>query len=169
VQSLVTVVLTYYNQRKSLEKNLPLWLDQWAKVVVSDDGSKDNARDICEKHGVAYHWQEDEDNRQSEAFQRGLEMVDTMFVVFTDADAIPCTGYIGKMLQAWEPKRMCIGPREFKKDGVWVRDWRQEFIDPGFDPTCWKFGIGCNMFGATKAFIDNGGWDINYRGYGLLD
>ncbi|KKL55980.1 hypothetical protein LCGC14_2249990 [marine sediment metagenome] len=171
----VTIVVTYYNQKKNLERTLPLWIEQGVQVIVCDDGSKksQSPKAICDKYGATYFWQANEDNRQSEAFQRGLELTKTSFVMFTDADAIPCKGWADAMLGAWEPKRLLTGPREYKdKKGEWIRDWRQKYLDV-FEHVDliqkWKLMIGCNIFGLTKTFIDNGGWDINYRGYGLLD
>ena len=162
----VTVIVSAYNQNESLDKHLPLWTAQADRVIVSDDGGKQSAKDVATKHGCDYVWQPDEGFRQSAAFQNGLEHATSDYVQFTDAESMPAPNMIASNLDSWVPRALCLGPRRFLEHGRWVwdeRKWEQ------FDGEKYTYCCGANMFMERDSLNEIGGWCREFVGYGLLD
>ena len=88
----LTLVIPAYNEESRLPKTLTdaaVFLDQWGidyRVVVVDDGSKDNTAKLAEQYGPRFSTIRQPNGGKGSAVQNGLMAATGRVVAFTDAD-----------------------------------------------------------------------------------
>jgi glycosyltransferase involved in cell wall biosynthesis len=89
VPGLVSVIIPTYNRASTCRRSVKSVLEQTytnCEVLVIDDGSQDNTREIisCLDQRVKYYWQKN--SGVSSARNKGLEMAQGEFIAFLDSD-----------------------------------------------------------------------------------
>lgn len=88
----LTLVIPAYNEESRLPKTLTdaaAYLDQWGidyRVIVVDDGSKDNTASLTEHYGPRFSTIRQPNGGKGSAVQNGLLSATGRVVAFTDAD-----------------------------------------------------------------------------------
>lgn len=88
----LTLVIPAYNEESRLPKTLTdaaVFLDQWGidyRVIVVDDGSKDNTAKLAEQYGPRFSTIRQPNGGKGSAVQNGLMAATGRVVAFTDAD-----------------------------------------------------------------------------------
>lgn len=118
----LTIVIPAYNEEQSLKEYMPQLLKEcinnnW-KLIVVDDGSKDNTISVLKKHctlGVLSIIQHKLNRGYGGALKSGIMAVDTEFVVTIDADGQHRIEDVHKMYFLIKEKDadMIVGKREF--------------------------------------------------------
>lgn len=100
----VTVVVVNYNYERFLSEAIESALaavDMHGRVLVIDDGSTDRSRAIIEHFGSRVTSVFKENQGQSSAYNLGLSLVDTEYVLFLDADDVLYPNAIDEALRAF--------------------------------------------------------------------
>ena len=85
------------------------------EVVISDSKSKDNTKEICEKHGAT--WIEDPSRNRADACNFALEQMDHDLVLFTDDDTVPPLDWVAKLVRWFDnPEVGAVGGPNFAPD-----------------------------------------------------
>lgn len=139
----VTVVVVSYNQGPFLRQAVESVLHQTMHVertIIINNGSTDNTDEIAEEYLSLYypyiHYYPYQHNRgQLFAFNRGLELTNTKYVCFLDADDELDHTYIAKMHQALSDNTsaaiaysntLLFGPREHSAWLTFPNEWRKK-------------------------------------------
>ncbi len=116
----VSVIATTYNRPAALRRVLEGLLAQEhlpAEVIVADDGSGDETRDLVADIArkaplpVVHVWQEDRGFRAAAARNRAIAASSGDYLVFIDGDSIPCPRFIERHLALAEPDCFVVGNR----------------------------------------------------------
>jgi glycosyltransferase involved in cell wall biosynthesis len=86
---LVSIIIPTYNYGRFLAKALESCFEQTYKaleIIVIDDGSTDNTREILEGYGTRVSYVRQENSGVSVARNKGLEIATGEFITFLDAD-----------------------------------------------------------------------------------
>ena len=110
----VTLLIAAYNERdvliEKMENNARIdYPEDRLKIVWMTDGSDDGSPDILRKypHHKVYH----QDNREGKtsAINRGMELIDTPFVVFTDANTMINRESVKRLIERFaDPGTGCV-------------------------------------------------------------
>jgi glycosyltransferase involved in cell wall biosynthesis len=120
MDELLTIVIPAYNERSSLEANLPAWLrvcdDKGWRLIVVDDGSTDGTEVVLRAHAVHPRLQalRHRANRgYGNALKAGLFHAATPFVVTMDADGQHRVEDVARLLEAMQSRDadLVIGAR----------------------------------------------------------
>ncbi len=100
----VSIVIPAYNAEKTIGKTLETCLDQDYKgefeIIVVDDGSTDNTRDIIKGYPVRYIFQGN--SGPAAARNRGWKAGSGKIVCFTDSDCIPKKNWLSTLLKHYK-------------------------------------------------------------------
>ncbi len=116
----VSVIATTYNRPAALRRVLEGLLQQRhlpAEVIVADDGSGDETRDIVAditRHApfpIVHVWQEDRGFRAAAARNRAIAASSGDYLVFIDGDSIPCPQFVERHVSLAEVDCFIVGNR----------------------------------------------------------
>jgi len=113
------VVISTYNRPKALDLVLQGLSRQKVKaqqIVVGDDGSTDETRDVIESWRarglpVEHCWHEDRGYRKSVIMNQAIRMVKQPLCIFTDGDCVPLEGLVRDHVRYAEAGFILAGPR----------------------------------------------------------
>lgn len=91
---LVTIVIPCYNHAGYLERAIASVLNQTyenVELIVLDDGSTDNTREVLERYGDAFHWESHENMGQANTLNKGWQMAkgDVLSYLSADDELLP--------------------------------------------------------------------------------
>ena len=101
----ITIVICSYNYERFLREAIDSALAQEpdrTRVVVIDDGSTDGSRAIIESYGDRIVPVMKENGGQASAYNLGLELADTPYILYLDSDDVLYEGVVAKVLHAFE-------------------------------------------------------------------
>lgn len=168
----VAVVIPAYNAEPFIRRAVDSVLGQTVppeRLIVIDDGSRDNTRAILESYGDRLELLTQQNQGPSVARNRALKMIDSDFVAFVDADDAWEPNKIERQLEAFRANPdavLCytgirvIDPSGAEKinppitEDALYRTMR--FTSPGIPPSCMMF--------RTQAYRDIGGFNAALRG-----
>ena len=102
----VTIVICNYNYERFLAGAIDSALAQdylATKVLVVDDGSSDNSRNLIEQYGLLISSVFKENGGQVSAYNRAVEEIDSEVVILLDADDILYPDAVSSVMQKFEP------------------------------------------------------------------
>lgn len=113
------VVISTYNRTKALDlvlQGLSRQKVQARQIVVGDDGSTDETRDVIaswRSRGlpVEHCWHEDRGYRKSVIMNQAMRAVNQPLCIFTDGDCVPLEGFVRDHLRYAEVGYIMAGPR----------------------------------------------------------
>jgi GT2 family glycosyltransferase len=113
------VVISTYNRTKALDlvlQGLSRQKVQARQIVVGDDGSTDETRDVIaswRSRGlpVEHCWHEDRGYRKSVIMNQAMRAVNQPLCIFTDGDCVPLEGFVRDHLRYAEVGYILAGPR----------------------------------------------------------
>ncbi|MEO5971662.1 MAG: glycosyltransferase [Bdellovibrionia bacterium] len=112
-----SIIVTSYNQARTL-RFLFASLDRQTfrdfEVVVADDGSSDETRELCnEKHTfpIKFVTQEDQGYRKSKIVNLAIRQTGASYLIFVDADVILERHFVEDHLALKKPNRFVCGRR----------------------------------------------------------
>lgn len=131
MDSVLTIVIPAFNERSSLETNLPLWLEAcrqrgWRLIVV-DDGSQDGSEEVIRAYAgepILAAYRHRANRGYGSALKTGLYHADTPFVVTMDADGQHQIEDVDRLLDAMTTRDadLAIGARVINRtSGVYRR------------------------------------------------
>jgi glycosyltransferase involved in cell wall biosynthesis len=103
---LVSIIITSYNYEKFLSEAIDSALNQTYKnmeVIVVDDGSTDNSRDIIASYGNRITAVFKENGGQASAFNAGFTISNGNIVIFLDSDDNLCLSAVEEVSRVWHP------------------------------------------------------------------
>lgn len=103
---LVSIIINNYNYARFLTEAIESALNQTYKnieVIVVDDGSTDNSREIIMQYGDRLVPILKENGGQASAFNAGFQISKGDIILFLDADDTLKPSAIDKVVQAWSP------------------------------------------------------------------
>ena len=114
----ISVVLATYERADDLDVVLAAFADQHgapAEVVVADDGSGDDVRQVVERWkgtiDVGHVWQPKEGFRKARALDRAALTAGGDYLVFLDADCVPRRGFLDAIRKGARPGRFLATKR----------------------------------------------------------
>jgi glycosyltransferase involved in cell wall biosynthesis len=104
-ETLVSVVIPAYNSATTIAKTIEACLAQdfpkdKYEIIIADDGSTDNTREIAEKYPVVLYLYQD-NKGPAAARNLGWRSSKGQIVFFTDSDCVPEKGWISKILEIY--------------------------------------------------------------------
>ena len=113
------VVVSTYNRPKALNlvlQGLFTQKIQARQIVVGDDGSTEETRDVVESWKsrglpVEHCWHEDRGYRKSIIMNQAMRMVNQPLSIFTDGDCVPLEGFVRDHVGYAEAGHILAGPR----------------------------------------------------------
>ena len=113
------VVVSTYNRPKALDlvlRGLFAQKIQARQIVVGDDGSTEETRDVVESWKsrglpVEHCWHEDRGYRKSIIMNQAMRMVNQPLSIFTDGDCVPLEGFVRDHVGYAESGHILAGPR----------------------------------------------------------
>lgn len=114
----LSVIMTTYNAPEWLEKVLwgySVQSHQDFEMIIGDDGSTDETRDIIDRvrnatdMQIKHVWQEDNGFRKCRILNKSILEVESDYVVFTDGDCIPRKDFLEVHARGAEPGRYLSG------------------------------------------------------------
>ena len=113
------VVVSTYNRPKALNlvlQGLFTQKIQARQIVVGDDGSTEETRDVVESWKsrglpVEHCWHEDRGYRKSIIMNQAMRMVNQPLSIFTDGDCVPLEGFVRDHVRYAEAGHILAGPR----------------------------------------------------------
>jgi len=112
------VIITTYNWPWALERALTALrrqTDPHFSVVVADDGSRDETRDMLDRmreqlpFPLLHAWQEDRGFRRGEALNNAVRHTGAECLIFTDQDSLPAANWIADHRRRYAPGRFVVG------------------------------------------------------------
>jgi glycosyltransferase involved in cell wall biosynthesis len=168
----VAVVIPAYNAEPFIRRAVDSVLGQTVppdRLIVIDDGSRDNTRAILESYGDRLELLTQQNQGPSVARNRALKMIDSEFVAFVDADDAWEPTKIERQLEAFAANPGAVlcytGIRVITPSGaervhspIAPDDLHRtlRFTSPGIPPSCMMF--------RTQAYRDIGGFNTALRG-----
>lgn len=154
------------------------------EVIVCDDGSSDGTKEWMgrEHPDVKYFWQEDEGFRLAKSKNNGIREASGEYFVSLEADVIPHKNLL-RVYNFWiRPNTVAYGVRhdietlpesiDFEKmdEMIVSRDFRTPALSQVHEVSNpWRLCSGCNVAFPTKMLQDVGGWNENFKHYGIDD
>lgn len=109
----ISIVIPSYNSSQTIAQCIEGCLEQQrtkdvVEIIIVDDGSTDNTKDVVEKYPVKYVYQE---NRgPAAARNRGWRAAEGDIVCFTDSDCIPDRAWLRQLLKSFmHPEVAAVG------------------------------------------------------------
>ena len=116
----LAVVVTTYNRPDALDRVLSAYLsqeDRDIELLVADDGSTDETRSVVARFAeraafpVRHVWHEDLGFRAGAIRNRAIAATDAAYIVFTDGDCVPLSGFVASHRALAEPGWFVAGNR----------------------------------------------------------
>ena len=101
----MTIIICSYNYERFIRDTIDSALRQEparTKVVVIDDGSTDSSRAIIESYGDRVTAVFKENEGQASAYNQGLALADTEYLIYLDSDDVLYDGAVKEVLDAFE-------------------------------------------------------------------
>lgn len=183
---LVTVNIATYNQLSNLKVILEALKQQKYtnfEISITDDGSSDGTKEWAKTlENVRYYWQEDMGFRLAKSKNMGINTANGEYFLSLEADVIPHPKLLAEMMLFAKPNRIIYGVRheipelpkelDFNKidKSITSMDWRMQLLRQmkNVDKP-WRVCSGCNVLFPTKILQENGGWNENFKKYGIDD
>jgi GT2 family glycosyltransferase len=183
-----TVNIAVYNQLDNLKvilQALDAQLFRDFEIIVCDDGSSDGTREWMEQNrgDIKYFWQEDEGFRLAKSKNNGIRAATGEYFVSLEGDVIPNYKMLSEYKLWSKPDTVLLGvrhdilelpelPLDFSKldDSIEMFDFRSQVLrmwDKVVTP--WRFCSGCNFLIPTDTLKEIGGWNENFKHYGIDD
>ena len=121
-QPAVTVIVSTYNSPLHLMRTLSGFAVQTAplaELIVADDGSADDTRELVEKFGlsapfpVRHVWQPDEGFRKPAILNKAIDAAAGSYLLFTDGDCIPRSDFVAMHIARARPRFFLSGGVEY--------------------------------------------------------
>jgi glycosyltransferase involved in cell wall biosynthesis len=181
MNSMISVVIPCYNRSTFLKRAIDSALAQTARaseVIVVDDGSTDNTREVCAGYGnqIEYVWQKNAGS--SAARNTGVSHARNRWVAFLDSDDYWTTSHLARMASALEETggeaRFYFSDMQFGENNHGATLWKRiNFAPPqpiqlARDGTDWAFlkrqpfMLQCSVF-CRDAWLATGGLDPRFR------
>ncbi len=103
---LVSIIITSYNYERFLRDAIDSALNQTygnTEVIVVDDGSTDNSREIIDSYGKRVTPVLKENGGQASAFNAGFSLSKGDIVIFLDSDDRLCLNAVEEVVRVWHP------------------------------------------------------------------
>lgn len=191
----VSVVVTTFNSPDYLSATLASLTYQNTKsfeVVIADDGSSCNVRAIIEtyktKLDIVHSWQPDRGFRAARARNLAVLRARGRYVVFIDGDCLVPPWFVANYVRLFESNVLVSGGRKLGSEtftnelllaNSWggtskaFSHWKFWSMPLGFVRTLkaksWKSVRSANMGMERQLFLEIGGFDEVYIGWGLED
>ena len=116
----IAVIVTTYNRPDALDAVLRGYLcqsDADFEILVADDGSTEETKDLVAKHGAAsrvrikHVWQEDLGFRAARIRNLAIAATDSPYVIFTDGDCVPPGHFVASHRKLLEASHFLAGNR----------------------------------------------------------
>jgi glycosyltransferase involved in cell wall biosynthesis len=101
----MTIIICSYNYERYIRDTIDSALRQEparTKVIVIDDGSSDGSRAIIESYGERLTAVFKENEGQASAYNQGLALADTEYLIYLDSDDVLYDGAVRQVLDAFE-------------------------------------------------------------------
>lgn len=110
----MSVVIPVYNGQTTIRSCLDHLLEQQAKfpgleIVVVDDASTDGTRNILIRYPSVRTLVQSSNQGPAAARNRGAAEASGEIVLFTDADCVPCDGWLAAMIAPFHEDRRVVG------------------------------------------------------------
>ena len=139
-QAEITLIITVYNGEKYLKKCLDSVIRQRFqnfKLVLVDDGSKDNSGLIADQYANLIQVVHQKNGGLSNARNTGMQYADTEYIAFADADDMLAEDYLEKLYHAAQDNEadyvICGYTRIDEQDNVLgvrkATDWEMPLLD----------------------------------------
>ncbi|MBT3556660.1 MAG: glycosyltransferase [Rhodospirillales bacterium] len=121
---LISIIITTYNWTEALEQvlsSLMLQKDGRFEVIIADDGSKAETRELIEKFAdrasfpIKHFWQEDRSFRVARCRNGGVSLATGEYLIFSDGDCCFLPDFISNHRELMEDGQMVTGKRCFLK------------------------------------------------------
>ncbi|MBN3756625.1 glycosyltransferase family 2 protein [Paraburkholderia sp. Tr-20389] len=122
----IAIVICNYNYERFLAEAIDSALAQdypGTRVIVIDDGSTDGSRAIIEQYGSRVSAVFKENGGQVSAYNLGVEIADTEYVIFLDSDDVLYSGVVTEVM------------RKFEEGGLAKVQFRLDVIDEAGNQT----------------------------------
>ncbi len=101
----VSIVIPAYNSEKTIEKTIKACLAQTytggrIEIIIVDDGSIDNTKDIVAKYPVKLLM--NEHGGAAKSRNTGWRAASGEFIFFTDSDCVPCEKWIEELIELFD-------------------------------------------------------------------
>lgn len=183
---LVTVNIATYNQLNNLKVILKALEKQTYsnfEISITDDGSSDGTKEWAKSlENVRYYWQEDDGFRLAKSKNMGINTANGEYFLSLEADVIPNPRLLSEIMLFAKPNQIIYGVRheipelpselDFKKidKSITSMDWRMQVLRQMKNVTKpWRVCSGCNVLFPTKMLKDAGGWNEDFKTYGIDD
>ncbi|MEM5388541.1 glycosyltransferase family A protein [Paraburkholderia phymatum] len=115
----MAIVICNYNYERFIAEAIDSSLNQDypdTRVIVIDDGSTDGSRAIIESYGSRISAVFKENGGQVSAYNLGLELADTEYVLFLDSDDVLYPGAVSEVMRMFE--RSDVAKVQFRLDVI---------------------------------------------------
>ena len=183
---LFTVNIATYNQLDNL-KIIMRALDRQTykgsfQIIVCDDGSSDGTKEWAGLNSFEYYWQEDDGFRIAKSKNMGIKEAKGDYFISLEADVVPHFRLLEKYAERVKHNRIILGVRhdveKFSNQlnyshldaGIVEYDWRMENLRNLKNvKNPWTLCSGCNVLFPTKKLQEIGGWNEDFKAYGIDD
>jgi glycosyltransferase involved in cell wall biosynthesis len=181
MNSMISVVIPSYNRSTPLKRAIDSALAQTARasqIIVVDDGSTDNTREVCAGYGnqIEYVWQKNAG--ASAARNTGVSHARNRWVAFLDSDDYWTTVHLARMANALNETggeaRFYFSDMQFGENNHGATLWKMINFAPlqpiqlARDGTNWAFQkrqpfmLQCSVF-CRDAWLATGGLNPRFR------
>jgi len=180
-----TCNIATYNQLPILKLILSALENQPFKdfeIIVCDDGSSDGTKEFMATKPYKYFWQEDIGFRLAKSKNNGIRAAEGDYFISLEADVIPNKNMLLEYNMWAKPDTVIYGVRhdiegipdtydsEVLDTKIVSRDFRMDdlrnlanIVKP------WRACSGCNFLIPTSKLKEIGGWNENFKHYGVDD
>lgn len=182
---LYSVNIATYNQLPNLKLIIESLKDQTVKdfeIIVCDDGSSDGTKEWAQEQDFKYFWQEDKGFRLAKSKNNGIRAAKGDYFVSLEADVIPNYRMLEHYRLWLDPMTVLLGVRhdiETLPDKIDYDELDSNIVSYDFRLGAlrqwglvarpWRFCSGCNFLIPTKVLQDIGGWNEDFKNYGIDD
>jgi glycosyltransferase involved in cell wall biosynthesis len=170
-RSTVSVIIPCYNAAKTVAETIQSILGQTypaIEIIVADDGSTDNSREIVYSFGDRIHFVQCQHGGGSHARNEGVKLAGGEYLMFLDSDDVigpdAIAGLVDSLANAPGAIAACPWQRLVFRNGIWTKEHTEiPATPPGGDIlAAWLLGWYCPPCGilwTREAFDRTGPWD----------